>query len=206
MKYQWVTNLPNGRFATISYGQLTSRWLIIIDHTAKHKVDTEEEGKEWVQEKYGNLEPEDNSEYEIKREKRDSLKHVSWPDRMSKGDKAKLPPLYHLLALHVAIRGLTVPAFPIQIIPSAGKFVQFKFWGSGSYNIHQAGFKKERVFGIRYEIQYQGKATEFAHPFVKPVWTCDTGIISDFNIMKAYRKLDDMPVLPNDWQYFQFIN
>lgn len=123
-----------------------------------------------------------------------------------------LPPLYHLHSLHMthgSNTGEHEPRFPVQICPSETNEVEFRFWGSANYDSHNAfGMMVDcSVQQVTYSILYRGDITRFSHNFRHaPVYLSLSGIISHRPIMKSFKSLDNMPELPYDWAYFQFVN
>lgn len=128
------------------------------------------------------------------------------------------PPLYKINFLTVRQTGSGAlvhhkPAFPLQILPRDDMDVDFRFWGSARYDVHEAfpAFPSDPVgyiiWVINYSICVEGHYYCFEHGFDCRVKLSLTGMRGiNCKIMKPYGQLEGLPVLPHDWQYFQFIN
>lgn len=131
-----------------------------------------------------------------------------------------LPPLYHLHSIGLCTRRgfdiLAEPKFPVQICPAVSNSIQFRLWGSANYDPHGL-FDGDQLNGydplmmpilsIEYSILYCGEDTRFRHDF-NNTFTHLTlnGMTSRLIVMRNFKSLADMPELPYDWEYFQFVN
>jgi len=132
----------------------------------------------------------------------------------------KLPPLYNLHCVYLCNRRgddiKVTPKFPLMICPRDSNSIPFVFWGSSNYDPHGtyvgAGLNgydplMMKISVIEYDMLYQGKQVRFRHEFENDMTHLTlTGMSSRYIIMKPFKSLDDMPELPYDWQYFQFVN
>ena len=137
------------------------------------------------------------------------------PARSNCGTEECLPPLYKLNWFLIGRKERFRPAFPLQIMmsPNAQK-VPLTFWGTTSFDVHIAFpkfrrgvFKSLMISGVNYGLMFGGTRTDFEHTFTSANVSCGlNGLVSDLIISKPFKKLDNMPALPSDWYYFQFVN
>ena len=129
--------------------------------------------------------------------------------------KAELPPIYHLVQLETDDRTLD-PAQPVQLMPHDDQIVFVRTFGRcSSAGIFYGRVRwPVRVHGITYEIIVYGGAgmpgvtARYHHPFKRPVefdgdrLTREDGMDPLVEYLNA---LADLPKLPYNWKYIQFV-